>query len=539
MRERREKMIKQFSVLALAGMIALPALASAGVGKAPSDINNKIDELSRQLESLKAQLAQQNETISEYGDKVDDIDDMLEEKSPAWDLAARFKFYGDFRARMDYYSATGADYMSMTTGQVVGGSDYSNDTMFTNRFRLNMRVKATENVEFKGRLAMYKAWGMESYARNDLNTWWPQFDGNSTRTPSDNALRVDRAFVNWNNIGGAPIWFSIGRRPTTDGPPAQIRLGTDQRMATPVAYMDYPFDGISMGYAYAWGSEAMGSGRIRFCYGRGFESGLQLDTATNPYPTDDTDFMGLSWDVMKKGDRFLNIQSFAVINMFNYPNFQDPIIDAMAADAFGMENSTEGNIYHTSAVYQDKVANFTYFIAGGWSQTDPGGKGMFNDYATSMIPQADGTFLRNPQWKPNTNSEDGFSVYAGIRYDLPNVGLKFGAEYNYGSEYWIAFTPGHDDMYLSKLSTRGQVAELYMIYDLPTGEAISKYAKTFLRLGYQHYWYDYTGVDWNMKPYDTDDAALMTAAYMMASESGGLMPVESADQVYLTMDVFF
>ncbi len=237
-------MIKKLSALALAGMIALPVAASAGGGgKSPSDINNKIDELSRQLEALKAQLSQQNEVISEYGATVDGMEDMLDEKSEAWDLAARIKFYGDFRARMDYYSAQGPDYMNMM-GQTVEGPEYSNDTMFTNRFRLNMRVKATENIEFKGRLAMYKAWGLESYARNDMNSWWPQFDGNTTRTPSDNALRVDRAFVNWNGIGGAPIWLSIGRRPTTDGPPAQIRLGADKRMATPVAYMDYPFDGL-------------------------------------------------------------------------------------------------------------------------------------------------------------------------------------------------------------------------------------------------------------------------------------------------------
>jgi len=241
---------------------------------------------------------------------------------------------------------------------------------------------------------------------------------------------------------------------------------------------------------------------------------------------------------MKKGNRFLNIQSFAVLNMFNYPNFQDPIINAMAPNSMG-ENRAEGNIYHTSAVYQDKVANLTYFVAGGWSRTDPGGGGMFNDYATAQIPQPDGTMLPNMNWRPNTDSEDGYSIYAGIRYDLPEVGLKFGAEYNYGSQYWIAYTPGHDDLYLSKLGTRGQVAEIYMVYDLPTGEAISKYAKTFVRLGYQHYWFDYTGVDWNVKPYDTDDAAMMTAAYNIALQSGSQLPVESADQIYLSFDVYF
>ncbi|MCK5517272.1 MAG: DUF3373 domain-containing protein, partial [Desulfobulbaceae bacterium] len=392
-----------------------------------------------------------------------------------------------------------------------------------NRFRLNMRVKATEYVSFSGRLAMYKAWGMQSYARNDMNSWWPQFDGNSTRTPSDNALRVDRAFINWTNIGGVPFWFSIGRRPTTDGPPAQVRLGTDHRMATPVAYMDYPFDGISMGYAYAWGNDAMGSGRIRFCYGRGFENGLQITTdGADAYPLDDTDFLGLSWDVLKRGDRFMNIQSFAVVNMFNYPNFQDPIINAMAADMSGMGDRTSlGNILHTAGVYQDKIAAFNYFVSGGWSQTLPDDDGFLND---PFSPTG-----------PNTDDENGYSLYLGARYDLDDSGFKFGAEFNYGSQYWLAMAPGHDEIYQSKLATRGQVYEIYTIWDLPTGEAISKYAKTFMRLGYQHYEYDYSGSgDWNFAPYDLSDQADLAKMQMM-----GMDPVESADQVYLTFEAYF
>lgn len=121
-----------------------------------------------------------------------------------------------------------------------------------------------------------------------------------------------------------PIWFSIGRRPTTDGPPAQLRMGTDQRMATPTAVMDYAFDGLSFGYVY---QSLPGlpdfPGRIRFCYGRGFEAG----------PTDsggglnDVDFAGISWDIYNKGDRFVTLQSFGAFNMFNVPdnvNFVNP-----------------------------------------------------------------------------------------------------------------------------------------------------------------------------------------------------------------------
>ena len=516
-------MVKRLSMLALAGLMVLPAVASAGGGKNKADLERKVEELSRQLDELKAQMAQQNEAISNYGDKVDDMDSMLEEKSEKWDLASRFQFDGDFRARGDYYNgnnlfAAGEQLGLGQSGWGTAGGDQENDTLLTNRLRLNMRVKATENMEFKGRLAMYKAWGMQDTPEGVGGM--PIFDGNTTRTPNDSALYVDRAFVNWNNIGGAPVWFSIGRRPTSDGPPAQLRMGNDDRMATPVAYMDYPFDGLSLGYAYNWGYEPLGEGRIRFCYGRGFENGLQDETGAT---VDDTDFAGLNWDVMKQGPRFLNIQAFGAFNLFNYPIFSSDVDQNNTLAAYGPQLNL-GNIYHTSAVYMDKVNNLNYFLAGGWSRTDPNNNGMFNDYYKTYFTPTNGT---------NTDTENGYSIYTGIRYDLDNLGLKIGAEYNYGSQYWIAFSPGHDDMYMSKLATRGSAYELYMIYDLPTGEAISKFAKTFIRLGWQYYEYDYSGgFDWNMKPYDLDSEKEQLRML-------GQNPVESANQVYLTFEAYF
>ncbi len=518
-------MKKRFSILAITALIALPTLATAGGGSSPADLEKKINELSRQLDELKSQMAKQNESITEYGDKVEDMDSMLETKSEAWDLASRFQFDGDFRARGDYYNANNvfaagtqiAKTHDPLTGAVTSlkdaGGDQENDTIMTNRLRLNMRVKATENMEFKGRLAMYKAWGMQS-TPDGLAGGYPIFDGNTTRTPDDSALYVDRAYLNWNNIGGAPIWFSIGRRPTSDGPPAQLRMDNADRMATPIAYMDYPFDGLSLGYAYDWGNDTLGTGRVRFCYGRGFENGLQYEGLAS---LDDTDFAGFSWDVMKQGSRFLNIQTFGVYNLYNYPEFASDFVNYGASSVYGDQNNL-GNMYHTTTVFMDKVSNLNYFAAGGWSHTNPNSNGMFNDPLSGAN---------------NTDSENGYSFYAGVRYDLDNLGLKFGAEYNYGSQYWVAFSPGHDDLYMSKLGTRGNAYELYMIYDLPTGEAISKYAKTFMRLGWQYYKYNYSGgSDFNLKPYDLDSEKDQLM-YM------GMNPVESANQVYLTFEAYF
>ena len=505
-------MLKKISVLAIAGMLAVPSVGFAGGGASPADMEKRIEELSRQLDELRAAMAAQaekNNALAETVEALDENVENLDDRSEDWDLASRFKLYGDFRARGDFYNA-----------ESVFGKEIDNDTLLTNRFRLNMRVKATENLEFKGRLAMYKTWGNQSTFTDESNAMWPVFDGNVTRSPvGSSALYVDRAFVNWNNIAGLPMWFSIGRRPTTDGPPAQIRMGLDERQATPMAFMDWPFDGISMGYAWNWGVDSLGSSRVRFCYGRGFEAGLQDDVSSS---LDDMDFAGVSWDIMKKNDRFVYIQSFMAFDVINYPNFQDPIINSAFGEMSGMgERRNLGDIWHNAAVYQDKIAGLNYFISGGYSQTQPDSGGMFND-PFSMTGS-------------NTDNEDGYSLYLGVRYDVEQAGLKFGAEFNYGSQYWLAMAPGHDEIYQSKLATRGQVYEIYTIYDLPTGEAVSKYAKTFIRLGYQHYEYDYSGSgDWNLAAYDLSDAGDTAKLQMM-----GLDPVESADQIYLTFEAFF
>jgi len=532
-------MVKKISVLALAGLLALPALASAGAGGAAgtADVQAQVDALTKQLNALKAQMADIKTTQDQKFESFD-------AKSEKWDMASRIQFSGDFRARGDYYSADTKGYMPFfipsatatnlfglvpNDGTTTGGrpvampdASYRNNSDFTNRFRLDMRAKALENVEFKGRLAMYKTWGMQNDPLGAPEMGGTAlWDGNASRQPNDSILRVDRAFVNWNNIGGVPVWFSIGRRPTTDGPPTQMRMNSDERIATPTAVMDYPFDGVSIGYAY---NNLFGipdaPGRVRFCWGRGFEAGLnQTDTGANQ-GINDTDFAGMSWDIYKKGNRFAYIQSFAAMDLMNYPSFSDAMTNQFYDWAMGGRKNI-GNLYHTSGVYQDKWQNLNYFGMLGWSRTDPNDQGMMNFAGSMTAPPS-----------INTTSENGYVMHVGVRYDIPDSLFKFGAEYNHGSKYWVGLTPGNDDLYSAgKLSTRGNVYEVYGIYDIPGGEAVSKYGKAFMRLGYQHYDYNYTGSgDWNMMPVKMDDTA---TSFQLAP------PVESADQVYLTFEATF
>ena len=584
-------MIKKLSILALAGCFALPTVASAASN---ADLASKIDKLTQELGQLRDQMEEQAETFEEIDEKAEGWD-LASRFQFSGDIRSRMDYMSAETA--DHYSATDIAGMAASfvnglaadptmlnpfmpalspatqaalggmmsgglpttyqqIGQMMGvmtaserkmfadtfglltdSADYDNDTSYTTRFRLNMRVKATENIEIKARAVAYKFWGMQSNAIGDddtgvdspffLNT--RTFDGTAARQPGDSTIQLDRAFMNWNNIGGQPVWFSIGRRPTTDGPPAHLRQGANKRMATPVNFMDYPFDGVSLGYAYAnlFGIEDM-PGRIRFCYGRGFEAGVSEDSEG----LNDVDFAGLSWDVLKKGNRFINIQSFAAMNIFNVPGdtyFPNPYetADTAIAIASGMDGNgvlnqaNLGDIYHTAAVYMDKFEGLNYFATLGWSHTDPSGMDEM------------GTSLLGDSWA-EIEDKDGYGVYVGVRYDLDDLGLKFGAEYNYGSEDWLAFTPGHDDMYSSKLYTRGSVYEVYGIWDLPAGEAVSKFGNAFVRLGYQHYEYDYTysGM-WLGTPRDIDELADDPNFAQFYA------PLESMDQIYLTFEAWF
>lgn len=64
-------MLKSMSILALAGMLAVPSLALAGSsGANQAELEQRIEELSRRLDELKAEMAKQKEVVSEYTSTV-------------------------------------------------------------------------------------------------------------------------------------------------------------------------------------------------------------------------------------------------------------------------------------------------------------------------------------------------------------------------------------------------------------------------------------------------------------------------------------
>lgn len=531
----------------LAFILVLPAWAVAA--PTPEQLLRRIDELTRELENVKQELKKirdtqqdQVETVSEFEDKVEEI---------TTDGIGRFKVWGDYRFRLDSTRVHQPRYFegsqvaaSMMAGQppvLEPSRNPDNDTIYTNRVRLNAQVKPTENLIFKARLAAYKLWGMDSDFASAGDGMFPSnlMTNNMTHgvRPSDSRLYVDRAYVNWTNIFDWPIWFSVGRRPTTHTVPKQFREGLDQRDASPFgANIDIPFDGATIGYQY----ETPVPGRIRFCYGRGFESGFKdigRDTKL-----DDVDFYGFVWDIWDDPDEdlLLILQAFKAADIFDFPEgkifFQDPTAPFGVQKITMTTQSNLGDIYELGAVLQHNYRGIDWFASAGWSITDPDARsqGLMQGYQND--PTADifeGVSLLTDPFDEDLKTRTGWSVYLGARLPIQRLNSKFGLEYNYGSRYWMPFMVASDDLYMDKLTTRGHVAEAYWIWDLPE-TPLSKYARAFFRLGYQYFWFDYTGSgNWLGKPIDLDDLADDPLNAQIFT------PIDRMDNFYLTFEVFF
>lgn len=366
----------------------------------------------------------------------------------------------------------------------VPEQDYNNDILYTTRLRLGMRADVMDNVTFDGRLSMYKTWG-DSTGVQVFNGIHNSFnvDGTTTSVPNSDILRVDRAYFNWKQLGGSNVYLSIGRRPSTFGPPLHV-AENELRQGTPNGHVvDFQFDGITIGIGLdRW----LPGNTFRFCYGLGFESGFgSADQLKAPADRlGDTNLGGINWDLYNT-DR-MHIQTtilgaWGVADGFNgllvLPT--DPVsgnpVPAPAVLRFTPSDEL-GDIYLADVLLERNDGRFNWFASLAYSETDPTG-------ATSPF----GGLLSDPFEVPE--KQDGYSVFIGARFD---IGAKdsLGLEYNYGSQYWFNFTQAADDLVASKLATRGSAYEVYWLHQFKQGLGR---ARARLQLGATFYDYEYSG----------------------------------------------
>lgn len=384
--------------------------------------------------------------------------------------------------------------------------DHNNDAIFTNKLRIRMNSYVNENLSFTGRLSMYKTWGDAT----DVKWFNGQYnsmtmDGNNGAVPTDDKVRVERAyFVYRNELGEIPWDFSLGRRPSTYGPGEELHENAAQG-GSPLAHIiQFQFDGASLQFNFENVLEFLPGSFIKLCYGRGYESGWGSSNAYGANngliatpSVQDVDFFGTIikfydddtykfWYSYARG--FSVTDGFTGTTVMPYSiTGNDTNLDGkyesytFDMNNFGsasrMEATTKlGDMDWHSFLAQGTTAGFGWFASWSMSKSHPQ-----NTSANAMYQ-----FMGMDKMLGSDSSKTGSSVWVGVSTpELPYTGGKLGFEYNHGSKYWTSMTSAEDDLVGSKLAVRGDVYEAY--YHQPiVGD------KLFATLGYQYFNYDYT-----------------------------------------------
>lgn len=392
---------------------------------------------------------------------------------------------------------------------------YSDDNsiMYTSRLRLQMHAAVSKNITFDGRLGMYKVWGdstgVQVFNGSPTSITW---DGTTVGVPNSDILRVERAYFTWSNMFGAPVYLSIGRRPSTAGVPLTYR-DDEPRGGTPLGtIIDYQFDGITVG----WHLSELST--LRLCYGVGFESGWGNGSNLNPAnKLKDAQFLGLNWDVYDTPEMYIQAtvaRAFDVTDGFNglvvLP--KDPLTgnDIKAPVVLRYTPSVNiGDIDLASLVMTRRDGPVDWFVSANYMDSNP----------TSATTPFGGMFA-DPFTVPQDRS--GSMYYVGARYNFDNKATKLGLEYNHGSKYWFNFALAEDDIIAPKTGTRGDVWELYLTHRL-TDHFI-------LKASYLNYKFDYSGSGWLLgAPKDLQHGTPLL----------GFPAYDSADQFKLSMTARF
>jgi hypothetical protein len=356
------------------------------------------------------------------------------------------------------------------------GFKTDNDILYTTRLRLNFDADVADDVTFTGRMSMYKPWGASTQTgmfngqASTLNT-----DANWPGVPGDGTLKVDRAYFTWNRLFSKPVYLSLGRRPSTEGPPLHLR-----HAGTPMGtIIDFQFDGATFGWHVAENST------LRACYGLGYESQYGQGLVDAETALKDAQFFGFNidaWDTPKMQVQTTLARAFDITDGFDgqiiLPNnpvtgqpMPGPIVTRFSPSA------NLGDFDIASVLLSRTDGRVDWFATGSWSKSRP-----------ADVTGPFGGLLCDPYDTPE--SQTGSMYYLGARYNLKDGKTKLGLEWNHGSQYWFNFTPAQDDILGAKTGTRGDVTEAYITH---------RFAQKFVgKLAWISYDYDYTGSNWHV-----------------------------------------
>jgi hypothetical protein len=407
----------------------------------------------------------------------DTMDDLETKK-----LQNKINFGAELRTRIDTFKAESFDYVDMTrflanlkmgdsyftaaTKALVHQDSLKDYNTWSNRFRITMDAEVTDTIDFHGRLSAGGYWG-------DSDSGDAFFDRSQVFLGGhQQGLGIDRFYINWLPQGlPIPFALTIGRQPSSEGPPFEIKENT-VRQST---YPSLLFNGIADGIVATFGLDkitGLDDNGLRFAYGKAYHS--DSDSYMTPVP-----FM----DDGEAGDSDI----YAAFFESKIPGLKNSLMVFSYARLQGLPTAFFGPLEPKYYFINKNLGNMDLWGAHFQAKNIKGsGLDIFFSYAGNHSSPSDPTPIGLLSWG-NTEENDGYALYAGLNYTIPYEPLnhpKIGFEYNHGSKYWYSMTVGCPDPF-NKLATRGSVYDAYYI------QPVNKYL--FFRAGYTRVEYDYTG----------------------------------------------
>ncbi len=457
-------------------LIRLSVVAALTTSSFASDINkemlNQIQALKAQIEALEKKVAEQEvkqqaqtsavTTVDEK--RIEKIEKKLDTVSNTATAAKiqsgndNLKWDVDFRTQVDNIQYKHAD-----------GSKSENNALLTNRLWLGMAYKADDNSSFHGKLSYNKAFGdTANHSQSNTNPGYANFDWVTNENATDNTIKLKEAYwlYTQEKLFGSDIpWAaSVGRRPSTDGLPINIR--NDQQANSPLSHVvDVEFDGFSIKFDTDTLTGLTGSW-LKICGGRGLTNAKpRFDMAGTAYASDedknvDVDMLGFiavpydngQYSVHMNYAKAWNLIGFNDATTYSMMGYSDAQITGMGLNLADKDNAFHdmGDIDFATILFKtegigdgisDYLDNTIAFASFAASKTNPNSLGMLG----------------------STDSETGTSVWLGINAPCPITPdvAKIGFEWNKGSKYWRSMTYGEDTYAGSKIATRGQAWEVY------------------------------------------------------------------------------
>jgi len=451
-------MIKRIGLSTI--LIASLAVSANAKTYTQEDMNKVLQRLDKLEKAMEIQKVETNKQLEKIQSSNEEEIEALNERADENEFHAtmnRIKWGGELEV-----SANNIDGKSQ-------GVKYSNKNTWTTKLHLSMESKINDKTKFHGRLSMYKNWSDSSGANLTDPTQGRKPVGNS-------GLFVERAYVDYSINDMFAV--TIGRQPSSDGPGMTLIENTQRKSTYPALLFDGAADGIVATAKLS--SKSPMNPTFRAAYGKGFQKAANY----SPYDAnkDDIDdlnvygaFYEMSLPIKSMGNNLLVASYVHATDFVGHPqNTATP------------NNKNLGDMDLFGLYFENNKAfgtNLSYFVSAGWNNPKDNGNtvnfgALTNNQNVTLI------------------KENGSAYHIGARYDFAN-GIKLGYEFNHGSKYWYSFTNGSSDL-LNKLATRGNVNDIYGIYQIDLNQ--------FIRLGYTMIDYDYTGSGWHIgTPMTTDD----------------------------------